>query len=182
MIAPVKYIPNYASSDAADWIYTELMKLDWEQRDDAPRMEYYCNDTDVPYTYGKGAGIRTYYPRPWHACIREVRTYLEINFGYVFDVCFLNRYDNSSNWLGWHSDDSPEMDPARPIVTASFGQERDIEFRNIADPTIKERLTLGHGSIAIMAPGMQETWQHRIPKCGFVAKPRISLTFRGYKE
>ena len=41
-------------------------------------------------------------------------------------------------------------------------------------------LTLEHGSLCLMHPGMQDTHFHRIPKSPIqAAKPRISLTFRG---
>jgi alkylated DNA repair dioxygenase AlkB len=115
------------------------------------------------------------------------------------DVCFLNGYKDGHDQLGWHSDDSPEMDDERPIVTVSLGAEREIWFRKIppnrdkidvglrrgevniimASPEI-EKLKLGHGSMAIMLPHMQETHQHRIPKHDRECGPRVSLTFRGY--
>src|SRR5262249_3664707 len=112
-----------------------------------------------------------------------------------FDVCFLNRYHNQSDQLGWHSDDSPEMDDERPIVTVSLGVEREIWFRPIpiAPPPDKmlthldihrtvQKQKLGHGSILVMKPGMQDAWQHRIPKASFTCGERISLTFRGYVQ
>ena len=49
----------------------------------------------------------------------------------------------------------------------------------MTDPNI-EKLLLGHGSAAIMAPGMQDTHEHRIPKSSRQCGVRISLTFRGY--
>jgi alkylated DNA repair dioxygenase AlkB len=99
------------------------------------------------------------------------------------------------------------MDDARPIAIISLGVERDIMFRQILSPTCSccrakrdeshkmscyvrdswktnftqiEKQKLGHGSLCLMAPGMQDTWQHRIPKAGFQCGERISLTFRGY--
>jgi len=103
----------------------ELLAIDWEQRD-APRKEYYCNDIAAPYAYGNGAGRRTYHPRPWPDVVKRIQAYLEGLLTTKLEVCFLNRYDTNRDHLGWHADDSPEMDPARPIVVVSFGSERTI--------------------------------------------------------
>lgn len=86
------------------------------------------------------------------------------------------------------------MDDGRPIGIISLGVERDILFRpKDLDSHVEEpvesvwgvnveptRLTLGHGSLCLMAPGMQDTWEHRIPKSSRICGERISLTFRGY--
>jgi alkylated DNA repair dioxygenase AlkB len=95
------------------------------------------------------------------------------------------------------------MDDARPIVTVSLGVAREIWFRSKPKPGLRgvaadvvildqsmempgtlvpsiEKLLLGHGSAAIMAAGMQDTHEHRIPKASFMCGERISLTFRGY--
>jgi alkylated DNA repair dioxygenase AlkB len=203
MEAPVTYIPNFVADP--NLAFTKLRdELDWERRDDAPRCEYYSYDTPLPYVYGKGAGRRTYEVRPYHAVVIQIRAALEAHTGHVFDVCFLNRYLNQSDHLGWHSDDSPEMDDARPVVSVSLGVEREIWFRRTPTPDLRgansdvvvydqahvetglilvpsiEKLLLGHGSAAIMAPGMQDEWQHRIPKSSRQCVERISLTFRGY--
>jgi alkylated DNA repair dioxygenase AlkB len=143
-------------------------------------------------------------PRPYHPLVLAIRKDLEQVCGCVLDVCFLNRYLNQSDHLGWHADDSPEMDDARPVVTVSLGAEREIWFRAKAPARIRgqtndavvfdqvqdadglklvpsiEKLLLQHGSTAIMAPGMQDTHEHRIPKASFQCGERISLTFRGY--
>jgi alkylated DNA repair dioxygenase AlkB len=126
--------------------------------------------------------------------------------GEFFDVVFLNGYKDGSDHLGWHSDDSEEMDDMRPIAIVTLGQAREIWFRErpitklLGNGTISldsgppkratnvtvtsqpevEKLTLEHGSLCLMAAGMQDTHQHRIPKAAFQpCGPRISLTFRG---
>lgn len=201
MKAPVTYHPKFVPD--ADAAFESLKNdLEWERREDAPRCEYYCNDFAAkPYVYGRGNGRRLYEARPYHPVVLAIRKTLEELTGAKFEVCFLNRYLNQSDHLGWHADDSPEMDDARPIVTVSLGVEREIWFRRKASKEIRgqsdvvifdqsmetgelepsiEKLKLEHGSAAIMAPGMQDSWQHRIPKAGFQCGERISLTFRGY--
>lgn len=180
--APTVYVPKFVID--ADQVFANLQKnLDWERRGDAPRSEYYCNDFNKPYTYGKGRGVRTYQPKSYHQDILTIREAIEEVTGTSFEVCFLNRYHDQSDHLGWHADDSPEMDDGRPIAIVSFGVEREIWFRKNGDTSgLTEKLVLGHGSLCIMLPGMQDVWQHRIPKSDRQCGERISLTFRGYTE
>lgn len=196
MKAPVRYIPNFVPNPGE--AFARLRdELAWERRTDVPRSEYYCNDSPKPYMYGRDRGRRLYEPRPYHPVILAIRKDLEAETGASLDVCFLNMYLNQSDQLGWHADDSPEMDDARPVVSVSLGVEREIWFRAkaAADKALippehgmppftpeVEKLLLQHGSAAIMAPGMQDTHQHRIPKASFQCGVRISLTFRGYVD
>lgn len=180
MKAPITYIRDFIP-DPNTAFNTLKNELQWERRDDAPRCEYYCNDFHNPYIYGNGRGRRTYDPRPYHPVVLDIRKKLETLLTSSFEVCFLNMYLNQSDHLGWHADDSPEMDDARPIITVSLGVEREIWFREIGtEEKLVEKLLLENGSVAIMKPGMQDAWQHRIPKAGFQCGERISLTFRGY--
>ena len=65
---PITYVPNFiANPDVA--LRTLQTELEWERRSDAPRGEYYCNETGEAYTYGNGIGRRTYLARPYHAVI-----------------------------------------------------------------------------------------------------------------
>lgn len=214
MSAPIVYLPNFVSEPEVT--FSELRdELAWVRVGTTPRSEYYCNVYDEPYTYGSGRGVRTYQVQPWHRRIDSIRAALNERLQTNLDVCFLNRYHDQSDHLGWHADDSPEMDDERPIVTVSLGAEREIWFRKVVvyrcnqcrseRETLPdgnrahhhkmscytgeyrpiwdgnpERVLLQHGSACIMSPGMQETWQHRIPKAGRTVGERISLTFRGY--
>lgn len=168
-------------------------ELDWKRIGNTPRDEYFATDINKPYTYGAGAGVRTYEPQPWHPLLRQLQQEAEFwtrlcGQPSKMDVVFLNRYKDGKDQLGWHADDSPEMDDKRPIVIITFGAEREIWFRERPsdDPMdLTERpvtkLSLPNGSICIMPPGMQDTHQHRIPRSSLnVCGPRISLTFRGY--
>lgn len=176
---PVTYVPEFVKD--ADRAYTELWnELAWERRGNTPRREYYANDNGAPYTYGIGAGARTYEPGAWHARMKTIRSAIEHITCTSLDVCFLNGYENSRDHLGWHADDSPEMDDGRPIAIVSLGAAREIWFCPRGNRSDVTKLVLESGSLCVMAPGMQDTHLHRIPKAGFECGPRISLTFRGY--
>lgn len=194
MKAPVTYDPTFATKAQADLVFEQLKKLDWVRHADAPRSEYYVSTLGEPYTYGRDKGRRTYEAQPWAPPLPSLRDDAEHVAGCSFEVCFLNRYLNNKDQLGWHADNSPEMDDARPIVIMTFGAEREIWFRKnpienwgkesgvIYDSDPPEKLILGHGSICVMAAGMQDTHQHRIPKASYNCGERISLTFRGYVQ
>lgn len=134
----------------------------------------------MPYTYGRGAGARTYVPAPWPAAVRDVKRAVEAACGVVFETCFANYYAGPRDHLGWHADDSPSIDPGRPIAIVSLGSARALWVRPWgAGPETVERFLLAPGSLAVMGPGMQQTHQHRIPKHPEGCGPRLSLTFRG---
>ncbi len=180
MSVPIKYFSNFVE-DPNVVFQTLWDELAWVHRDNTPRIEYYCNEFDTPYTYGKGAGIRTYEAQPYHPLIKSIQRKLEDLTRSKFEVCFLNGYRDGSDQLGWHADNSQEMDDARPIGIVSLGAKREIYFCPQNDKTDLTKVWLESGSLCLMEAGMQDTHFHRIPKssihnCG----PRISLTFRGY--
>lgn len=182
---------QYFADHKMVYIFEDLrMSLFWIQHEKVPRKEYFVSDMGKPYAYGSGAFSRTYHPQPWTGELRFLQDRAQDRCGCKFEVCFLNYYETGKDQLGWHSDDSPEMDDERPIVIITFGAEREIWFRQrptketVAGDIIPiTKLTLQGGSICIMPPGMQDTHQHRIPKAGVHnCGPRISLTFRGYVD
>lgn len=153
-------------------------ELDWEKREDAPRKEYWSNDFNRAYTYGRGRGIRTYEARPWHENMLSIRAQVEEKLNTSFEGCFVNGYTGEHDWLNWHADDDPGIDHSKPIVVVSLGQSRNLQTRK-NDRTEVQTFFLDSGSMLVMPPGSQFTHQHRIPKVGHKVNPRISLTFRG---
>lgn len=129
---PVTYFSDFVQEPGAAFI--ELRDgLDWERRADAPRSEYYCNDYPESYIYGRGKGRRLYEPRPYHPRIIAIRTALEKLTGATFEVCFLNRYLNQSDQLGWHADDSPEMD----IIKKTYDEIQAVLLNSEQDPRLE---------------------------------------------
>jgi alkylated DNA repair dioxygenase AlkB len=172
-----------------EWFDRLWSELDWERRIDAPRREYWTNPFNRPYTYGRGAGERTYESRPEHELVERARNLISFSKGAYLEGCFLNGYENARDWLGWHADDDKGIDHSKPIGIITLGQERRIEFREVLVPPEKG-VTKGeygpimgqmlkNGSLCLMHAGAQFTHQHRIPKVDHEVKPRVSLTFRG---
>ena len=155
--------------------------VDWGTYTDA-RDECFMAHEALEYTYGAGNGVRTYKSVPFKPWVLEILTDLN-SWGSTYNVCFLNRYENEKQHLGWHSDDSPGMSRNHPIAVVSFGQEREIWWRKIGQTGLippEQRQLLAHGSIFVMPAGFQLTHQHRIPKGDRKMGVRVSLTFRHY--
>lgn len=160
-----------------DELFNKLMQLEWLEVTEA-RKEYFMSDQQRSYTYGKDQFAREYFSNPF---LSEIKELVED----TYNVCFLNRYDNQKNQLGWHSDSSPTMDNDHPIAVISLGAEREIWWRKIGDKGVvplEDRQLLNNGSLFIMPPSFQLTHQHRIPKCDHECGIRISLTYRRYKD
>lgn len=175
------YIPNFvADSDAA---LSGLLQLVWLSVTEA-RSEYFMSDTPRSYIYGKGQHAREYHSKSYSTGVLAIQDRLNREFGCQYNVCFLNRYDNQKQQLGWHADDSPTMDRNHAIAVVSFGAERDIWWKLQADKGVvpaNQRQRLGNGSLFIMPPLFQDSYYHRIPKADHAVGVRISLTFRKYQ-
>lgn len=177
--APISYNPTFILKPQA-WFDRLWTELPWERRDNAPRFECWMNMKNEPYTYGKFAGERTYYPVPFNYGVRVIKEKLFFLLGCDLEGCFINGYATGRDALGWHADDSLMIDHTKPIAIVSFGSERKIWFRANGQTGVDhEEVMLENGSLLVMAPGMQQTHQHRIPKSDRECGPRISLTFRG---
>lgn len=172
------YINSYIKDDLFDVLRSDV---GWINKD-APRDECFMSPVPLEYTYGTGV-TRTYKSLEMHPLVDGIMSELNKD-SCEYNVCFLNYYKNEREHLGWHSDDSPEMDPTHPIAVVSFGAERDIWVKmkgnkgNIPD---EDKYTLGSGSLFIMPAGFQANHLHKIPKCDRVCGGRISLTFRRYR-
>lgn len=158
------------------------------------RSEAFWSVNLDPYTYGEGEYARTYHPTLFPDWMLPLKAFTEELCGSRLDLCFLNRYDNYKQSLGWHADNAASQDMNAPIVVQSFGSEREIFFRPIHStgtcaacsgsgrydhdgspkcgacggsgktPPDIEKQLLQNGSSLIMLPGMQLTHHHKIPR------------------
>lgn len=162
-----------------------LAEVPWEDRVEA-RREAFMAETPLSYAYGRPPGTRTYVAVPFAAGVDQVlvevnRALQSVEPGWGrLNGAVLNCYRGDRNALGWHADDSPEMDMASPIAVVSFGATRPIEWRSREPNAEIHRLDLVDGSLFVMPPGFQADHDHRIPKCGFRCGPRASITLRRF--
>lgn len=191
----VFYKPNFLKlGDSAGALMFNDMP--WEDRTEA-RRECFFSLRDEPYTYGTGAGERTYipvpadHPTPAREFINWVRARVTMHFfpdladsdKPPFEACFVNGYADKKQALGWHADDSEAINHDHPIVVVSLGSWREIWWREKSEDNSGFIFTekLQNGSMFYMPPGMQQTHEHRIPRADSERGPRISMTFRSLK-
>lgn len=169
----------------ADCIFEEVKKLNWLTERSA-RKEYFMSTKDREYSYGnRHQGDITYKSEPFSFLVREYMEYINHTLKTELNVCFLNRYEDHQQHLGWHADEFPGMREDQPIAVMSLGAEREIwwkekSFKGIIPPENKQLLE--HGSVWIMPPGFQDVYFHKIPKHGQPCGIRISLTFRSFVD
>lgn len=178
------YVPNCFNDFAfnAKSTYDVLLtEVPWVNRE-APRDECFMALESAEYTYGTGFK-RTYNSVPLHSFVDYAMWRLNFWYNSQYNVCFLNYYKSEKEHLGWHSDNSPEMDINHPIAVVSFGAEREIWVKNKdykGEIPKENRYKLSNGSIFIMPAGYQNDHMHKIPKPDKPCGGRISLTFRKF--
>lgn len=164
-------------------IKTELLGLNWLTKRTA-RHEYFMSTIPREYSYGNvGTGSETYLSQDFSPLTLELMQYLNTVLRTSFNVCFLNKYDDEKQHLGWHADDFAGMKVDEPIAVVSFGAEREIWVKLKSQTGVippEQKIKLQEGSLFIMPAGYQEFFFHRIPKSDKPCGWRISLTFRNF--
>ena len=184
------YDPNYLDPVVYGWddaksFFDHLKQLEWIEATPA-RKEYFMSEGGgIPYTYGFGEHARTYHSKPFTGPVEFIMTKLNHDFNCQYNVCFLNRYDNAKQALGYHADDSPGMNLEHPIAVISFGSPRSIywkkkDFKGDLPPENKQVLI--YNSLFTMPAGFQKDHFHKIAKSDQECGTRISLTFRNYRD
>jgi len=95
-----------------------------------------------------------------------------------YNAVLLNYYRDGNDTVGWHSDDEKIFVSPMAVASLSLGATRTFKLRRKDDHQVKQSFDLHHGSILFMPPGVQEEWQHSIPRTSKKSGPRLNLTFR----
>lgn len=141
---------------------------------DSPRQSCWMGDAGLRYRYSGS----TFEPEPWHPAIRALLPRLEAACDAPFNSVLINRYRDGDDYMGWHSDDEPELGEAPVIASLSLGAERRFLLRMKADHATKHESRLAHGDLLVMRGDCQRVAQHALPKAAAVRNERINLTFR----
>jgi alkylated DNA repair dioxygenase AlkB len=187
----VRYEPGWLAVDEADALLRELRSgVAWDQGKitmfgrevPEPRLTAWFGDAD--YTYSG----RTMRAAPWPDSIARLRARLDAasagSAGPHFNAVLLNLYRGGTDSMGLHSDDEPELGTNPIIASLSLGVER----RFVLMPKKKSArdralgLTLGHGSLLVMAGACQHNYRHGVPKQPTRDGERINLTFRTIRQ
>ena len=138
----------------------------------ARRIAWYGDDA-FDYRYS-GVNHRA---RLWTPPLRALRDRVSALVGVHFNSCLLNRYDDGSQGMAWHSDDEAELGPETVIASVSFGATRKFAFRH-CQTRQKVEMMLRHGQLIVMRGQTRAYWQHALMKSTRVTQPRVNLTFR----
>ncbi|WP_430461914.1 alpha-ketoglutarate-dependent dioxygenase AlkB family protein [Thalassolituus sp. LLYu03] len=168
---------------APDTLFRTLLHdIAWEagfvtlygKRHQVPRLQAWYGDEGIRYTYS-GETLTT---RVWTPVLAQLRDELSAQFGLPLNSVLCNLYRSGQDSMGWHSDDEPELGVRPRILSLSLGAVRDFALRPKGSGRQHTVLALANGSLLDMRPGLQDNWQHALPKRMKTALPRINLTFR----
>lgn len=130
----------------------------------------------VPYNYVQ----MRYAAAPLHPALLPVAERLREHLGFTPNNCLLNHYETGDNSMGFHADDTSELEPGTGVAILSLGSAREITFRKKNAPNVRYSFALDPGSLLYMDAAIQESWKHAILK-QMDAGPRISLTWRAFR-
>ena len=170
------------STQADSLLQSFLQRIDWQQETlflygrsvQVPRLVAWYGDAQASYRYSGKA----HDPLPWTSELLELRAMLKSRLKVEFNAVLLNLYRNGHDSMSWHADDEPELGEQPVIASVSLGAERDFQFRNRHDPSLKNSLSLPNGSLLVMHNDCQRNWQHQLPKRKRCSEARVNLTFR----
>ena len=131
----------------------------------------------TPYTYG----AISHPARPLPPLLQSLLQRVCDATGYAFNAVLCNRYANGNDSVSWHSDDDYPVGATAAVASLSFGATRTFEVYPISSG-LGQALALHAGDLLVMAPGVQRTWLHRIPKTDAPVGTRVNLTFRAVAQ
>ena len=96
---------------------------------------------------------------------------------FTYNSILITRYNDGSDFIGFHSDNELEIVPKSKILTLSFGGTRVIEFKSNTNSMHNQTTFVRHGDAFVMSQESQNLFKHSIPADNSI-EPRISITFR----
>jgi len=180
----IDFKPEFYSLEKADRFYHLLKEeLNWKQgfvrlfgrTMEEPRLTCYYGDVDYKYS----SKVNPAQDIHLSSSLKEIVKELEERIGIKFNAVLGNYYRNGQDSMGWHSDDESVHIPGSLIASISFGESRNMKFRNKSTKKLIYKVELNSGSLLIMKGDAQKKTEHSIPKQSN-KKGRINLTFRQF--
>ena len=101
------------------------------------------------------------------------------------NFCFVNWYEDDTQYIGYHSDKEAMLDTTQPIISLSIYDDpkNSWPFRMRCKETGKTyEQCLGHGDMIVMFGDCQKKYKHSVPKLKSNKGQRINMTFRTILE
>jgi len=181
LLPPVTFIEGFLSAkqqqllmkDVEDYPLERVEIEVYGKKHLIPRTQAWFGDSGCDYQFSK---IRIS-PLPWPRLLGQLRDKLRLEHHFDSNAVLVNYYANGHDCMGWHSDDEAEIVRGSAIASVTLGARRDFVARHKHHHT-KVNFALGSGDLLIMHAGMQQTWQHGLPKRLKISEPRVNFTFR----
>ncbi len=183
----VTYQPSFLTQEeSSELLSSGLNQVTWSRpkltvfgkTHRTPRYCAWLSDAPVVYRY---SGYE-HQPDPFPDSVRELKDRIEHHTGHSFNATLVNRYDNGSHCMGWHSDNETELGDEVTIASISIGARRTFQLRHKTHKDRKISVELDHGSLLMMYPPSQQYWQHQLPKRADIQEVRVNFTFRWVNE
>jgi alkylated DNA repair dioxygenase AlkB len=107
----------------------------------------------------------------------------------TFNGALVNYYPDGESYISPHSDDERDLDPRSPILSFSFGAERNFvvtEKKGGNKGYVREvKIPTRNGSMIAMRGRMQSEFVHGVPKATkgeSPVGPRINVTVRAFRQ
>ena len=162
------------------WFTHLKQDIQWQQ----PEVTLFGKQHKVPRLTSLYGSKRYVYsgtdqtPNDWTRDLCEIKEMVELWSANTFNSVLLNKYRDGSDAMGWHADNEPVLGADPIVVSLSLGAARRMRFKHRLLANARFEVTLYHGDLLMMGAGMQQYWQHAIPRQTGISDSRISLTFR----
>ena len=175
--------PQAFAPSAALQLFQQLQQeILWQQetltiygkQHSCPRLQSWIGSPEAIYRYSG----KTFRPDPWTPTTSALNALISKCLQHPFNSLLANLYRDGQDSMGWHSDNEPELGAEPVIASLSLGATRDFSLRRVGETRQHLSIALPSGSLLIMNAGMQNRWQHALPKRRNIHSPRINLTFR----
>lgn len=182
--AEVTYTPDFLPRAKATRYLNKLQhEVPWETErvrgKEARRKVCSFGDPGVSYRYAGGRKQA----RPWTPTLEKLRRKVEAATGLSFNYVLLNCYEDGRDYIGYHADDTRDLQQGSTIASLSLGAERDFLLKPSSDEAKAQALEtrkvrLAHGSLLCMGGATQQHYKHSVPARPKLTLARVNATWR----
>jgi alkylated DNA repair dioxygenase AlkB len=175
----LEYMPGLFSEAESDYILAKFISdAPWKQR----TQKMWDKQVLTPRLTAWYGDRLEEEPIPWTPELLMIKSKVEPLAGVTFNSVLLNYYRDGNDSVAWHSDKESALGKRPVIASVTFGQVRSFDIRRKTDHKEMYSVRLEHGSFLLMKAGLQEAFEHRVPKSSRSMRPRVNLTFRVVKN
>jgi len=173
--ANVHIIHRYVEDTKEDFEYLKK-HLHWLRDERIPNRPY-CH-MGIDYFVSTGQVRKGY---PFDARVLEIMRTINQTFNVRMNTCYALFYENGNAELPYKSNDEPQVDLEQPAFSIGYGASRMITFKDVHNGEEYDYL-LTDGDLLIMSDDCQRNYLYSVKKSTQYTEPRISLSFRKFRD